>query len=126
LSFALGHFQRHGDSHDDIAELLLTGGIDIHEEGDDILGRFAACGGAEAVRWLLEHGANPNVKSEEGRTPLHLAAERNTGTKVIKLLIDHGADLNAKTADGHTPLYLAKLNNKRVVAKYLRQAGAIA
>ncbi len=126
LTFALGHFQRHGDGHYDIAELLLEAGIDIHDEGDDVLGHFAAHGDAKAVRWLLEHGANPNVKSEEGRTPLHLAAERNTGIKVIKLLFDHGADMNATTVDGHTPLYLSKQNNKRRVTEYLENEDAVA
>ena len=126
LTFALGHFQRHGDGHYDIAELLLEAGVDIHDEGDDVLGHFAAHGDAKAVRWLLGHGANPNVKSEEGRTPLHLAAERNTGIKVIKLLFDHGADMNATTVDGHTPLYLSKQNNKRRVTKYLESADEMA
>ncbi|MDB4500504.1 ankyrin repeat domain-containing protein [bacterium] len=100
MIFALGHFQRHGDGHYDIAELLLGSGVDIHDEGDSVLARFAAHGDAKAVRWLLQHGANANVKMEEGRTPLHSAAERNTGVSVITLLLEHGADLNATTVDG--------------------------
>ncbi len=56
-----------------------------------------------AVRRLLEGGANPNVKSESGNTPLYWAialssglpatpAERDFGKQLLPLLIRHGAD----------------------------------
>lgn len=125
LTFALGHFQRHGAGHYDIAELLLETGIDIHEEGDEVLARFAAHEDAVGVRWLLEHGADPNVRTEEGRTPLHAAAERNVGNRVVKLLIEHGANVAAVTSDGLSPFEIATLNDKRAVATYLGEIEAI-
>jgi hypothetical protein len=125
LKFALGHFQRHGDGHYDIAELLLTTRSDLRDELDEMLQRGANQGDVRAVSWLLAHGANPNVKSKEGRTPLHFAAERNVGAKVIEILIEHGADMNARTAEGHTPLYLSRRNHKRVAAEYLSRVGAV-
>ena len=66
------------------------------------------------------HGADPNFPSPEGWTPLHAAAERNTGTRVIKLLLRSGADPGARTADGWTALDLAERNGKKRVADYLR------
>lgn len=71
----------------------------------------------------VEHGANPNVKSNGGRTPIHLAAERNTGFQVIKLLLEYGVNLNVKTVDGHTPLCLAQLNAKPAASEYNQHAG---
>ncbi|HPR30635.1 MAG TPA: PQQ-binding-like beta-propeller repeat protein [Prolixibacteraceae bacterium] len=51
-------------------------------------------GHQEAVRFLLEHGANPDLKdSFYGETPLGWAIYRKNPS-VIKTLIDHGADLS--------------------------------
>ena len=126
LSFALGHFQRHGHGHNDIAELLLESGIDIHEEGDTLLGRIAAHENAKAVGWLLRHGADPNVQSPQGWTPLHYAAERNRGVRVVRMLIEHGADITATTIDGQTPLDLAKLNDKPAATAFLKRMARFA
>jgi ankyrin repeat protein len=51
-------------------------------------------GDAAAVKWLLEHGANPNAlwaHWEAEVTPLHLAAAHGHG-EVVRLLLDAGAD----------------------------------
>ncbi len=57
----------------------------------------------EGVRWLLEHGADPNVSSYEyeGR-PIHFAASTGWGTDMLELLWKHGADLTARRKDGKT------------------------
>jgi ankyrin repeat protein len=51
----------------------------------------------EGVRWLLEHGADPNVSSYEyeGR-PIHLAASAGWGGDMLELLWKHGADLTVR------------------------------
>jgi ankyrin repeat protein len=51
-------------------------------------------GDATAVKWLLEHGANPNVRWahwDADVTPLHLAAAQGHA-EVVRLLLDAGAD----------------------------------
>jgi ankyrin repeat protein len=54
----------------------------------------------EGARWLLEHGADPNVSSYEyeGR-PIHLAASGGWGTDMLDLLWKHGADLTVRRKD---------------------------
>lgn len=51
-------------------------------------------GDSTAVAWLLEHGANPNVRWahwDAELTPLHLAAAQGHA-EVVRLLLDAGAD----------------------------------
>ena len=49
------------------------------------------------------------VKTNNGQTPLHYAAERG-GLEIVKMLLARGAesDLSAQDDDGHTPLALAE------------------
>jgi len=55
----------------------------------------------EGARWLLEHGADPNVSSYEyeGR-PIHLAASSGWGADMLDLLWKYGADLTVQRKDG--------------------------
>jgi ankyrin repeat protein len=58
------------------------------------------------VNLLLEHKADANGKSEDGSTPLHIAArQRVVYKRLIRTLIDGGADVNAITLEGQTPLH---------------------
>jgi len=77
----------------------------------------------EAVAWLLEHSADPNVQLKDGRTPLHRAAERNVSARVAKMLIETGANINQKDKNGITPLGYAVLKKKHKVADYLLSQG---
>lgn len=58
-------------------------------------------GNREMCELLLEHGASPDVVTNEGKTPLHIAGECGH-KKLFRLLRDHGADQNIKTKDGKT------------------------
>jgi uncharacterized protein len=66
------------ESNDEIAQMLLERGADVHhttELGETALHR-AGGWGLEVARLLLEHGADPNAVTREGRTPLMVAVER--------------------------------------------------
>ena len=75
------------------------------------------------VQDLIERGADVGAKSDEGHTPLHLAAARND-LELAKLLIDRGADVNVEDEDGWTPLHLASYKDNIEIVKLLLDAGA--
>src|SRR6202008_4339454 len=55
------------------------------------------------VRWLLEHGANPNLGwGEHNDAPLHVAAQR-WAVPMVELLVKHGADIQQRRAAGRPP-----------------------
>ena len=46
----------------------------------------------EGAKYLLEHGADPNVIRSRGWQPLHHALTRDNSLQIIELLLDHHAD----------------------------------
>jgi ankyrin repeat protein len=76
------------------------------------------------VRWLLEHGADPNlVWSEPGDAPLHIAAER-WDVPMIELIVQHGADIDRRRPDGRGAYAIAALHGNQPVAEWLLAHGA--
>ncbi len=79
----------------------------------------------DVFRFLLHQGADINVVTEQGETPLHIAVKR--GYRVIsKILIGNGADINARDAAGHTPLWYAIEHGNHDIADLLKRNGAVA
>ena len=72
---------------------------------------------------LLEAGADPNVSTKSGMTPLMRSLWHNPTTP-LKQLIEYGADLNARDAKGRTVLRRAIEEGKLETADFLRQQGA--
>jgi ankyrin repeat protein len=61
--------------------------------------------GIEAVKILLDSGANPNTQSFVGQTPLMAAViAYYSPVEKARLLIAAGADVNVQDANGHTAL----------------------
>lgn len=75
------------------------------------------------VRELLAKGANPNVRDEDMRSPLHQAVLGNS-VGLLGLLIESGADLNAADAHGYTPLHFAVQENLSEMVAILVGKGA--
>lgn len=75
-------------------------------------------------RWLLEHGADPNLPwGPDGEGPLHTAARR-WDLAMVQLLITHGADPSQRRADGYTAHTLAELHGNHAIAEFLLANGA--
>ena len=60
------------------------------------------------IRALVEAGAELDVRTSTGLTPLHLAARNNP--HVVPVLLELGADPSASAADGTTALTLIRRN----------------
>jgi len=82
-------------------------------------------GGADAVRVLLEAGADPNPPQDNPMSvaPLHsAAAARNR--EAVRLLLEAGADANARQHGGYTALDAANQHEDAEMAELLRRHGA--
>jgi ankyrin repeat protein len=87
------------------------------------------------MRMLLEHGADPNLTTNDHTTPLMAAAGLNwadissLGTEdatieAIKLMIERGADVNAFNDLGETALHGAAQRGADKVVQFLADQGA--
>ena len=79
--------------------------VNARDSRDTTLLMYAASSGsAEAVKLLLDSGADVNAKNQFANTALTLAADQ---PEKARLLIEKGADVNAATKLGRTPLMIA-------------------
>jgi uncharacterized protein len=67
---------------------------------------------ADAVTLLLEAGADPDAKTPDGDTALHLAAFAGKMT-IVRALVEGGADMNVKDAAGKTALQVVSEQQPR-------------
>lgn len=101
---------RHG-SDPVMTRHLIAAGADVNRANrSDETPLYTASGAAreaEAVRLLLEAGAEPNIRvSHLDQTPLHRAALHGIA-ETIRLLVDAGAEIDARQGEGETPLFVA-------------------
>ena len=75
------------------------------------------------LEWLVDSGADFDLRDGEGLTALHHAAFYGHG-HVAEKLIEVGADVNRRDRRGKTPLYVAAENSQDVVGVSLLKAGA--
>jgi ankyrin repeat protein len=114
------------DSSAGVMRALLAGGADHRIATDDGTTPLMAAAGLghrsyqprrprgerspsaeEAVKVLVEAGADINAANEGSFTPLHAAVFRGWN-EVIEYLVEHGADINARDYRGRTPFRLAE------------------
>lgn len=117
----------------EVVHTLVRAGADVNAKADNGLSailKAAMQGNVDAVKALIEHKADVNVKSNPPKdiTPVMgavLASKKvsNRG-EVIKLLAAAGADVNAKTSEGFTAPKIATSQGDVVIQKALLDAGA--
>jgi ankyrin repeat protein len=87
----------------ELVSLLLVHGADVNSQSERfgftplILATSADRYHTKIVPWLLEKGANPNARANNGETPL-LAAVRRNHLEIIDVLLNYGADVNSHAA----------------------------
>jgi len=62
---------------------------------------------------LVQHGANVNIRDNNGNTLLHLAIEDNLDVSDVRPLFEQGLDINVKNNYDETPLELAVRKRRR-------------
>ncbi|KAH9057186.1 ankyrin repeat-containing domain protein [Lactarius vividus] len=108
----------------DFVQLLTEHGADVNARGKDhktALHLASRSLNFEAMRVLLDCGANVNAEDRFGQTPMHGVLENtlyrfNGNFDVAKLLVERGADVNTQNKRRATLLHIAasKLNLESV------------
>ena len=80
------------------------------DDGYTCLHMATSEGNLEAVRVLLQAGAEVNSVNNDGWTALHSACKWNH-VEIAKLLLNGGADCNAKTNGGLSPVHICSNNS---------------
>ena len=75
------------------------------------------------IKFLAQHGANPNIRDKNGITPL-ISAVRLGFNEGVEALIGVGADVDVGNATGETPLISAVHRRDASLMRILLEAGA--
>ncbi|XP_020239340.1 ankyrin-1 isoform X1 [Cajanus cajan] len=120
---AVEYFERSGA----ILRMLLQHVSSKPHHGRTLLHHAILCGNVEAVRVLLECGADVEspvkTTSKTEFLPIHMASRLGFPT-VIQCLIDFGCDLNSTTDSGDTALMICAKCKQEECVKVLTKAGA--
>ena len=97
----------------ELAELFLKHGADVNlidneKSGQRLLHSRIHWNLPSVVIWLLENGADPNLRDAKGNTAWHEAASRGVGAKILDALLKHGADARLKNDAGQTAADVAR------------------
>ena len=134
---------RHDDSY--FMNILIARGAEVnikhpggysphymHSGGETLL-QYAAIGGrTEAVKLLLEAGADIDAENDGGQTALHVILDlaqfkytyHRLSKETVELLLGRGADVNLKDKDGRAPLHLAVESAEGDIVELLLDKGA--
>jgi ankyrin repeat protein len=113
---------------DRVEELLAADPEAIRErtpEGFTTLGLAAFLGGPQAVKVLLEHGADADDDADNpfGVRPVHAASAAHDH-ETMRLLLEAGADPNQRQRGGFVPLHEAAHTDDVEMARLLLDHGA--
>ncbi|KAM0916305.1 hypothetical protein ACQ4PT_010366 [Festuca glaucescens] len=113
-----------GNKQAEVSEYLVED-VRVDVDAVDICGRTPlvwaiTCkdGYVDIVRYLLDHGANPDNVDKTGFTPLHEAAKKGH-CEVVELLLSRGAYVDPFSTDHGTPLHVAAMHKQDSAMKIL-------
>ena len=110
----------------DLLEQFLAKGKDINKKqgvGWTPLLAAVAQGYPKMVKFMLEHGANPDIANLKKITPL-MFASRYGNLGIAKLLIDFGAKLDLQDIFGETALAVAVREGQESLVRLFISKGA--
>ena len=102
----------------DAVKALLDKGAEPNQTGWAALHYAAAVGNNQIVQLLLDHSAYIDAESPNQTTPIMMAA-RGGHILTVKLLLDEGADLTLKNGAGMTALDFARAGDFRDIVEGL-------
>ena len=112
-------------SHLERMQMLVEQGVDIEQrsgpDGKTLL--HNAVGNVAVVRYLVEHGADFEIISRDGWTPL-ITASYNGHTATVRYLLEQGADRDKANYHGKNSLHLAAFYGHLEITKLLMLYGA--
>lgn len=119
------------DEDGPVLRALVKAGVDVNEQDSHQFGGYSALHAvalnnrADDIIVLLKAGADVQLKSRLGDSPLHVAASRHQLDAVEVLLEQGGADVKARNAKGETSLHVAaKISSPLVVEALVGIGGA--
>ena len=114
----------HNESVRNIAEFLISKGVDINAKGYQNKTPLHMVGCRELGELLISKGADIEARDKDGWTPIFEACSATGKKEVCELLISKGADIEARDKDGRTPLWKACSSNKLKICEFLISKGA--
>ena len=99
------------------------GGNIFHALDESPLHYAILSGKISYAKYLINQGANLNLKNNLDLSPLHLAVLMNN-KDVVKALLNKGTDVNILGNSGYTPLHIASEMNHLEIARDLLNNGA--
>ena len=107
------------------AQILLNAGADPNQQNANgaaaihSIATWVEKDPDAALTLLREHGADIDLRNQQGMTSLLLAARYGTSIRTMERLLAHGADPDARDDKGNTLLHAAAMNsNEGNLARY--------
>lgn len=103
----------------EILDLLIKKGVDYktkNKEGGNAFifasqGTRNSANTLKTYKYLETLGIQPNISTDNGFTPLHALAYRNTDLEIFNYFIEKGVDVNQPDQEGNTPFINAAYRN---------------
>ena len=105
------------DHHADVNCQDIGGWTPLYHASSDV--HYNKRDQAQIVKLLLEHGANPNARYNDHKTPLHMVP--SSKHEVARVPLRNGADVEAEDKEGRTQLVAASAEGRDEIAELVSE-----